>query len=159
MRRLLIATAILFLPSLALAQNPPPQVKPLRPQSEKAAIESTPATPATPAKPRVFELRTYTPAEGKAEAMNKRFRDHTCTLFQKHGMELIGFWTPREGKDKDKLVYILAFPSREAASASWKAFQADPAWQSVHAESEKDGKLVIKVDSVFLDPTDYSPMK
>jgi hypothetical protein len=158
MRRLLIATAILALPSLALAQNPPPQVKSVQPQSATATTETT-TTPATPAKPRVFELRTYTPAEGKAEAMNKRFRDHTCTLFQKHGMELVGFWTPREAKDKDKLVYILAFPSREAAAESWKAFQADPAWQSVRAESEKDGKVVIKVESVFLDPTDYSPMK
>jgi hypothetical protein len=159
MRRLLIATAILSLPSLALAQNPPTPVKIVKPRAATVTTETTTTTPAAPAKPRVFELRTYTPAEGKADAMNKRFRDHTCTLFQKHGMELVGFWTPREAKDKDKLVYILAFPSREAAAASWKAFQEDPAWQSVRAESEKDGKVVVKVESVFLDPTDYSPMK
>jgi hypothetical protein len=159
MRRLLIATAILSFPSLALAQDPTPQVKSVKPRAATVTAETTTTTPAAPAKPRVFELRTYTPAEGKADAMNKRFRDHTCTLFQKHGMELVGFWTPREAKDKDKLVYILAFPSREAAAASWKAFQEDPAWQSVRAESEKDGKVVIKVESVFLDPTDYSPMK
>jgi hypothetical protein len=158
MRRLILASAILFLPSLALAQTPPPKIQIAKPLSGATSKEDA-TTPAAPAKPRVFELRTYTPAEGKAEAMNKRFREHTCTLFQKHGMELIGFWTPREGKDKDKLIYILAFPSREAAAASWKAFQADPAWQSVRAESEKDGKVVAKAESVFLDPTDYSPMK
>jgi hypothetical protein len=157
MRQLFLAAAILALPSLALAQNPPTLAKPVKPLSGTTKEDAT--TPAAPAKPRVFELRTYTPAEGKAEAMNKRFREHTCTLFQKHGMELIGFWTPREGKDKDKLIYILAFPSREAAASSWKAFQEDPVWQSVRAESEKDGKVVAKVESVFLDPTDYSPMK
>jgi hypothetical protein len=161
MRQLFLATAILALPSLALAQNPPTTVKNVKQRGATGISEKArnPDAPAAPAKPRVFELRTYTPAEGKADAMNKRFREHTCTLFQKHGMELIGFWTPREGKDKDKLVYILAFPSREAAAASWKAFQDDPAWQSVRAESEKDGKVVAKVESVFLDPTDYSPMK
>jgi hypothetical protein len=155
MRQLILVSAILSIPALALAQAPPTPVKILKPQ----AVTVISKEPAAPAKPRVFELRTYTPAEGKADAMNKRFREHTCTLFQKHGMELVGFWTPREAKDKDKLVYILAFPSREAAAASWKAFQEDPVWQSVRAESEKDGKVVIKVESVFLDPTDYSPMK
>jgi hypothetical protein len=158
MLRFLFATAVLSIPSLTLAQTPAtpprPQSKTSRPLAPTAILKTD-----TPAKPRVFELRTYTPAEGKADVMNKRFREHTCTLFQKHGMELIGFWTPREGKDKDKLIYILAYPSREAATASWKAFQEDPEWQSVRAESEKDGKVVAKVESVYLDPTDYSPMK
>jgi hypothetical protein len=110
---------------------------------------------------RVFELRTYTANPGRAEAMHKRFRDHTCELFKKHGMELVGFWTPRDDKDgkADKLVYILAFPSREAAKASWKAFSDDPEWKKVYAESHKDGVIVGKVESVYLDPTDYSPLK
>jgi hypothetical protein len=117
------------------------------------------APDAGPVPSRVFELRTYTPFPGRAEAMNKRFREHTCELFKKHGMELIGFWTPQDPKDKDKLVYILAFPSRDAAKASWKAFGDDPEWKRVVAESHKDGKIVEKVESVFMDPTDYSPVK
>lgn len=110
---------------------------------------------------RVFELRTYTANEGKLEDLHKRFRDHTCRLFQKHGMELVGFWTPQDEKDgkADKLVYILAFPSREAAKASWKAFQEDPEWQKARDESHKNGVLVKKAESVFLDPTDYSAIK
>jgi hypothetical protein len=110
---------------------------------------------------RVFELRTYYTHPGRLDALNTRFRDHTCRLFKKHGMDLIGFWTPQDEKDgkKDKLVYVLAFPSREAAKASWKAFQADPEWQKARQESEKDGPIVMKVESVFLDPTDYSAIK
>jgi hypothetical protein len=110
---------------------------------------------------RVFELRTYTANPGRAEAMHKRFREHTCELFKKHGMELIGFWTPQDEKDgkADKLVYMLAFPSREAAKKSWKEFSDDPEWKRVYAESHKDGVIVGKVESVYLDPTDYSPMK
>jgi hypothetical protein len=110
---------------------------------------------------KVFELRTYYTNEGKLNALNARFRDHTNSLFKKHGMTIVGFWTPQDkekGKD-DTLVYILAYPSREAAAASWKAFQADPEWHKARDESEKNGKLVKKVDSVFLDPTDYSPIK
>jgi hypothetical protein len=106
---------------------------------------------------RVFELRTYYTHEGRLDALNKRFRDHTCRLFQKHGIELIGFWTPQE--EKNKLVYLIAFPSREAAKASWDAFRKDPEWQKVAKESEEDGKIVKEVVSVYLDPTDYSAIK
>jgi hypothetical protein len=110
---------------------------------------------------RVFELRTYTAAEGKLDALNKRFRDHTCRLFRKHGMTIVGFWTPTDGDGaKTKLIYLLAFPSREAAKKSWNAFRDDEEWKKVRAESEKDGAILAKPpESVFLEPTDYSPMK
>jgi hypothetical protein len=109
---------------------------------------------------RVFEMRTYYAFPGKMTALHARFRDHTCKLFQKHGMTLIGFWSPIDAKTaQQKMVYILAFPSKEAADKSWKAFQDDPDWKAAKAASEKDGKLVEKVESVFLNPTDYSPLK
>ncbi len=109
---------------------------------------------------RVFELRTYHAAPGKMDALNARFRDHTCELFKKHTMTIIGFWNPSDARDADKtLVYLLAFPSREAADRSWKAFGADPEWTKAKEASEKEGRLVEKVDRVFLNPTDYSPMK
>ncbi len=108
---------------------------------------------------RVFEMRTYYPHPGRSEAMHTRFRDHTCHLFKKHGMDLIGFWSPKDEKNKDNLIYILAFPSMDAAKASWKAFQNDPEWIAVRDASEKDGKIVAKVDSVYMNPTDYSAIK
>jgi hypothetical protein len=112
-------------------------------------------------KERVFELRTYTTPDGKLDALNARFRDHTNKLFVKHGMELIGYWTPVEEKDgsKNKLIYVLAHASREAAEKSWAAFRADPEWVAAKAASEKDGSLTTKVESVFMRPTDYSPLK
>jgi hypothetical protein len=109
---------------------------------------------------RVFEMRTYYAAPGKMEALHKRFREHTNKLFVKHGMTLIGYWSPIDPKEAEqKMVYILAYPSREAAEKSWKAFRADPDWIAAKDASEKDGKLVDKVDSVFLKGTDYSPIK
>jgi hypothetical protein len=109
---------------------------------------------------RVFEMRTYHAAPGKMKALHARFRDHTCALFKKHGMELVGFWSPiDEGEAEKKMVYILAYPSKEAADKSWKAFRADPDWLKAKGESEKDGTLVSKVESVYLNPTDYSPLK
>jgi uncharacterized protein (DUF1330 family) len=110
---------------------------------------------------RVFELRTYHTPDGKLADLHKRFRDHTCALLKKHGAELVGFWTPQDEKDgKTKtLVYLVAFPSREAAKKTWQAFRDDPAWQKAKSESEKDGPLTEKVESVFLEPTDYSAMK
>ena len=109
---------------------------------------------------RVFELRTYTAAPGKMKALHARFRDHTNKLFEKHGMTIIGFWSPSDPQQAEqKLIYILAFPSREAAQKSWDAFRRDPEWIAARNASEKDGKLVDKVESVFMNPTDYSPLK
>jgi NIPSNAP len=110
---------------------------------------------------RVFELRTYTAAPGKLDALNARFRDHTVALFKKHGMEVVGFWMPvdKDAGAGEKLVYLLAFPSRAAAQASWKAFREDPEWVKVKAESETAGTLAPKIESVFLTATDYSPLK
>ena len=110
---------------------------------------------------RVFEMRTYTAAPGKFEALQKRFRDHTLKLFEKHGMQHVGYWVPADPPNSENtLVYIIAHKSREAAKASWAAFGADPEWQKVRKESMADGvSLTTKVESVFLNPTDYSPMK
>jgi hypothetical protein len=105
---------------------------------------------------RVFELRTYHAAPGKLDALNTRFREHTTKLFEKHGMTNIAYWMPVENKD-NLLIYVLAFPNRDAAKASWKAFMADPDWQKVAKASELDGKLVLKADSVFMTATDFSP--
>jgi len=106
---------------------------------------------------RYFELRTYYAAPGKLDALNARFRDHTNKLFKKHGMDIIGFWT--DAKKPDVLVYILAYPSKEAREKSWKAFREDPDWIKAKEASEKDGKLVDKVEERYLNPTDYSPIK
>ena len=109
---------------------------------------------------RVFEMRTYTAAPGKLDALNARFRDHTLKLFEKHGMKNIGYWVPQDAPLKDNtIIYVLAHESREAAAKSWKAFGADPDWVKAKGDSEKDGRLAVKADSVFLDPTDYSPVK
>ena len=109
---------------------------------------------------RIFELRTYHCAPGKMEALQARFRNHTCKLFEKHHMAIIGFWNPTSGEQAErKLIYLLAFPSQEAAAKSWKDFGADPEWKAVKEASEKNGKLVERIESVYLKPTDYSPLK
>jgi hypothetical protein len=112
---------------------------------------------AVPADGTVYELRVYTAAEGKLPELLKRFREHTRHLFERHGMKNVAYWTATdEPKKANTLVYILKYPSREAATASWKAFQDDPEWQQVRNKSEENGKLVEKVDSTFMVLTDFS---
>lgn len=109
---------------------------------------------------RVFEMRTYTTHEGKLSSLHARFRNHTTKLFAKHGMTNIGYWTPTDGPlAQNTLIYILAYPNREAAKRSWDDFRNDPEWKKVREASEADGKIVSKVDSVYLEPTDYSLIK
>jgi len=108
---------------------------------------------------RVFELRTYVTEPGKLADLNARFRNHTCKLFAKHGMENIGYWVPLDAdKGADNtLIYIIAHQSRDAAKKSWAAFQADPDWQAARKKSEEGGKILAKApESVFMSATDYS---
>ncbi len=114
----------------------------------------------TAASERVYEIRTYTTHEGKLDDLHQRFRNHTMRLFAKHGMTNVGYWTPQDSaRAHNTLIYILAHASRDAARRNWQAFGSDPEWQKVRAASEANGKIVSKVESVFLNATDYSPMK
>ena len=115
---------------------------------------------ASTAAARVFELRTYTTPPGQLPALHRRFREHTMEIFARHGMTNVAYWTPQDSTRRENtLVYVLAYPSRQAARDSWAAFSAYPEWQRVRAESEANGKIVEKVESVFLKATDYSPLK
>ena len=109
---------------------------------------------------KVFELRTYTSPDGRLEDLVARFRNDTLRIFQKHGMENVGYWLPTDSPaSANTLVYLLAHDSRDAATKSWAAFQADPEWQAVRERTQANGAIVSNVQSVFLEPTDFSPMK
>ncbi len=117
---------------------------------EKASPGQTSAT--------VCELRVYHTFEGKLDDLLRRFREHTMQLFEKHGIRNVAYWTPVDEPLKGRtLFYILAHPSREAATANWNAFRDDPEWQAVRDKSEANGKLVERIDSTFLTLTDFSP--
>lgn len=112
------------------------------------------------ADPPIYELRVYTCEPGKLEALHARFREHTLRLFEKHGMKNIAYWVPAEGEGAaTTLIYLLQHASREAAQKSWAAFRADPEWQAVAAQSERDhGKILAKPpEATYLAATDYSP--
>jgi hypothetical protein len=130
--------------------------------AQPAAAQATGATtkPADATTGRVFEMRKYYTLPGRLEALNARFRNHTTKLFEKHGMQNIGYWMPTEGPEAGRvLVYILAHPSLEAKAAAWKAFGSDPEWKKARDASEADGKIVEKIESTTLRATDYSAIK
>lgn len=109
---------------------------------------------------KVFEMRTYTAPDGKLPNLQARFRDHTIRIFNKHGMKSVGYWVPQDGAEHNNtLIYIISHDSREQAKKNWAAFQADPEWKKVSAESQVDGPIISKVVSVFMDAADYSPIK
>jgi hypothetical protein len=123
-------------------------------KESSAIIGESPADSAT----MVYELRVYHTYEGKLDDLLRRFREHTMALFEKHGIKNIAYWTPTDDPLKGKtLVYIIAHPSRDAATANWKSFQDDPDWKQVRDASEAAGKIVEKVESTFMSLTDFSP--
>ena len=108
---------------------------------------------------RVFELRVYHAVPGKIPALVSRFRDTASKLLAKHDLKAVGYWVPEDAPASDNtFIYILAHPSREEAKKNWDALRADPAFQEM-AKSEQAEKLLEKVDSTYMQPTDFSPMK
>jgi hypothetical protein len=109
---------------------------------------------------RLFELRTYSCLPGRFPNIVTRFKDHTIKLFEQHQMENIAYFTSEE-KDgaQSKLVYIVAHKNQEAATKSWAEFRTDPIWIAARDASEKDGKIVEKVESVFMKPLSFSKIK
>jgi NIPSNAP len=108
----------------------------------------------------VYELRLYHANEGKLDALIARFRDHTEAIFRRHHMTSVGYWVPEDGPSSHNLfVYILEHPSRQEAERNWVAFQADPEWQKVKADSELNGPLVDHIERYFMEPTAFSALK
>ena len=108
----------------------------------------------------VYELRLYHVNEGKMDALIARFGNHTDAIFKRHNMKSVGYWVPEDAPSSQNLfIYILEHPSREEARKNWAAFQADPEWKKVKADSETNGPLADHIDSYFMDPTTYSALK
>ena len=152
---LITATALLvcLLPLSTLQAAEPSAVN-----EKLSAVHEKPATGYAESTP-VYELRIYTVHPGKMPDMLARFKNHTRTFFERHGMENVGYWVPVEPKDTDKLYYILKHKSRAAATASWKAFGADPEWNKVRTESEAKGAIVKGVEATFMAATEFSALK
>lgn len=109
----------------------------------------------------VFELRTYSQLPGRNPAILARFKDHTMKLFKQHGLKNIAYFTTIE-KDpavQSKLVYLVAHPSEDIAKTNWTSFVNDPKWKKVAADSEKDGKIIEKIESVYMKPTSFSTIR
>jgi len=109
---------------------------------------------------RVLEVRRYTAADGKLDALVKRMREGETALFEKHGMKGVFYSVAaEEPASQNTYLYVLAHQSREAAKKSWDDFRNDPAWKSLRDTSEANGRLVGKGESTLGTPTDFSPLK
>lgn len=109
---------------------------------------------------KVFELRTYTSPDGRLDDLLARFRNDTLRVFEKHGMENVGYWVPADvPASGNTLIYLLAHDSRDAAAKSWTAFREDPEWRAIAERTQANGPIVSKVETVFLEAADFSPLK
>jgi hypothetical protein len=109
---------------------------------------------------KVFELRTYTAPDGRLDDLLARFRNDTLRVFEKHGMENVGYWVPADAPaSANTLIYLLAHDSRDAAAKSWTAFREDPEWRAIAERTQANGPIVSKIETVFLEAADFSPLK
>jgi len=109
---------------------------------------------------KVFELRTYKATPGNLDNLHARFRNHTTRIFRKHGMEVVGYWSPTSEEERaDTLVYMLEHADQDTATASWQAFIEDPEWAEVAAASNANGQILGGIEAKYMVATDYSPMQ
>ncbi|SEB59060.1 NIPSNAP family protein [Streptomyces melanosporofaciens] len=101
----------------------------------------------------IYELREYVAAPGRADALHLRFAEGTLSLFDKHRLDTVGFWTDRE--DAGRIVYLLRFPDEETRVQRWAAFQSDPDWKQLKAASETGGPIVAEMRSLSLTSPAY----
>ena len=104
----------------------------------------------------LYETRIYMTVPGRLPALHDRFAKHTLGFFKKHGIGVFGFWTDEIGIS-NRLNYILTFDSMADRETKWSAFQADPGWQQVRAQTEASGPIVDHVLNTFMRLTPYSP--
>ena len=129
---------------------------PLLAKVRNTIMQLTPYSPEPKITSNVQELRVYQSMPGKLPALNDRFANHTIGLFEKHGIENIGYWTDDVGTS-EQLIYMLGYPSLGDREKSWATFQADPEWQKARAKSEVDGVLTAKAVNTIIRLTPYSP--
>ena len=106
----------------------------------------------------LYELRVYHAMPGKLSTLDARFADHAVRLFEKHGIEAVGYWTTYIGP-ANRLTYILAWDDLGERERCWDAFASDPEWLEVTTESEKDGPLIERSEVFILKSTEYSPLR
>lgn len=115
---------------------------------------------ATQTEPRAYEMRIYTANEGKLDELEDRFRNYTTALFEEHGIENVGYWIPDDPeRSHNTLIYIISYENRDVAQERWDAFYYSTEWQEIAERTNANGNLVQSVESVFMTPTDYSPLQ
>jgi hypothetical protein len=122
-------------------------------------------------------------------ALLARFENHTIKIWEKHGIQQVGFWSVTSspfnpiplsaiphhhasrhlliltlrntlvGPDTNILTYMLKWESLADREQKWNAFFADPEWIEARANSEKDGPINAKVSNTFLTPTKFSALQ
>ena len=99
----------------------------------------------------IYEIRIYEAAEGRAEAMRRRFRDNVATkFFPRHGIELLGAFTAPV--EDGRLTYVTRFADEDARKKAWASFAADPEWAALKAATETDGPLLKNQSVSVLSP-------
>ncbi len=107
----------------------------------------------------LYELRIYHCMPGKLPAVVARFETGTVKLFEKHGIQQVGFWTVVIGESNADLYYTLKWDSLDERQKKFAAFQADPEWIALRTRSEEGGALIASFSNSILTPTNFSALK
>lgn len=107
----------------------------------------------------IHEMRVYDCMPGRVQDLLDRFKTITLPLWDKHGIQQVGFWTTVIGESSSDLIYLLVWQSLAEREAKWTAFVTDPEWVAAKAQTESNGPLVSTIRNAILQPTAFSALR
>jgi len=104
----------------------------------------------------IYELRVYHCLPGKLPDVLKRFEAHTLRIWQRYGIEYVGFWTTQIGESSQDLTYMLKWQSLAEREDKWSRFTRDAEYAEARKASEANGPLLSSLSNQILVPTSFS---
>ena len=106
----------------------------------------------------IYELRVYHCLRARLPALLERFNTITCRLFEKHGIEQVGFWTVEDETASD-LVYMLKWNSVAESEEKWASFRVDPEWVEARTKQTEADRMIASITARMLTPTAFSALR
>ena len=107
----------------------------------------------------LYELRHYdVHGSRNLTRLTQRFSDHTLRIWNRIGIEPVGFWSVVVGQPVSRLTYLLAWDDLGHRQKIWDTFLQDPEWREtvVNSQIEHGGSLTHTITSEILLPTSFS---
>jgi NIPSNAP len=103
----------------------------------------------------IFDVRTYDIAPGKLGAFVEVFGTYGKPVADKHGLQLVGFFTTRIGR-LNQVLHIWQYDDLMQFEKLRAARDADPGWAIYRG---KNAGMIVRQEDKIMDGAPFSPLR